>query len=47
MGPDNLHIKKILGDTDAAGLEVIPENSCSKQMEEKGITKDETVGRHH
>ena len=26
MGPDNLHFKKILGDTDAAGLEVIPEN---------------------
>ena len=45
MGPDDLHFKKVSGDS--AGLEIIPENSCSKQTEEKGITEDEVVGRHH
>ena len=38
MGPDDLHFKKVSGDS--AGLEIIPENSCSKQTEEKGITED-------
>ena len=47
VGLDNLHFKKVPGDSDAAGLEIIPENSCSKQMKEKGITEDEMVGRHH
>ena len=45
MGLHNLHFKKVPGDS--AGLEIIPENSFSKQMEEKRITEDEMVGRHH